>query len=78
MGDARQLEILAKGADAWNAWIKPRVIPDLSGADLSRANLRGADLSRANLRGADLSRANLREANLRGADLREANLCAFR
>ena len=37
---------------------------NLSGADLSRANL-----SRANLSGADLSRANLFGANLSGADL---------
>ena len=42
---------------------------DLSGADLSRANL-----SRANLSGADLSRANLSGADLRGADLSRANL----
>jgi hypothetical protein len=47
---------------------------DLSWANLSRANLRGADLSganlsRANLRGANMSRANLRGANLRGADM---------
>ena len=52
---------------------------DLSGADLSGANLRWADLRGANLRGADLRGADLRgadlsEANLRGADLSEANL----
>jgi uncharacterized protein YjbI with pentapeptide repeats len=44
---------------------------DLSGADLSRANLEEADLS-----GADLSRANLEEANLTGADLSEPYLGA--
>ena len=42
---------------------------DLSGADLSWANLSGADLS-----GADLRWANLSGANLSGADLRGANL----
>jgi len=57
---------------------------DLSGADLSRANLSGADLSganlyRADLSGADLSgaylyRANLSGANLSGAYLSRANL----
>lgn len=57
---------------------------NLSGANLSWANLRGAnlreaDLSWANLRGTDLSWADLRKANLRGtslngANLREANL----
>ena len=52
---------------------------DLSGANLSEANLREADLSEANLReanlsGADLSGANLREADLIGANLSEADL----
>jgi hypothetical protein len=42
---------------------------NLSGADLSRANLSGAYLS-----GADLSRANLSWAKLSGADLSRANL----
>jgi hypothetical protein len=54
-------------------------VANLSGADLSGANLRDANLRVANLRGADLSGANLRGANLRvadlsGADLRGANL----
>ena len=52
---------------------------DLSGADLSYANLRGATLSYANLcgtnlRGATLSYANLCGANLCGAILSGANL----
>jgi hypothetical protein len=47
---------------------------DLSDADLSDANLRGADLSDANLRGANLSDANLSDANLSGAYLRGADL----
>lgn len=52
---------------------------DLSGFDLSHANLTGANLSRAcligaNLTGADLSRACLLAANLRGADLTKANM----
>ena len=53
--------------------------PDLSGANLFRANLYGANLSganltRANLYGADLSGANLTGANLYGADLAGADL----
>jgi len=48
--------------------------PDLSEADLRRANLHEANLRGANLRGADLRRANLHEANLRWANLRGANL----
>ena len=52
---------------------------DLSGADLSDANLgwaslRGADLSDANLSGANLSRADLCWADLRGANLSMADL----
>jgi hypothetical protein len=47
---------------------------NLSGANLSRADLRDANLSGANLSGANLSRANLRDANLSGANLRDANL----
>ena len=52
---------------------------DLSGANLSRAdlswaNLSGADLSRANLSWADLSRADLSRANLSWADLSWVNL----
>ena len=52
----------------------------LSGANLSKADLRGASLSKANLRGADLRWASLREADLRGAnlfgaDLSRADLC---
>jgi hypothetical protein len=47
---------------------------DLSGANLSDANLRDADLSGANLRGANLSDANLSGADLSGANLSDANL----
>ena len=43
---------------------------DLSGIDLSHANLSGSDL-----REVDLSNANLAGASLRRADLKGANLC---
>src|SRR3990170_8604586 len=49
-------------------------IENLSGANLSGADLRDADLSGADLRDADLSGANLSGADLSGADLRGANL----
>ena len=42
---------------------------DLSGANLSFANLVGANLSEANLVGANLRKANLSEANLSEANL---------
>src|SRR6266850_5732026 len=52
---------------------------DLSGADLSEANLCGKDLRYANLTGADLSDSDLSRTNLTGArlvatDLENANM----
>ena len=47
---------------------------DLSGAILTKANLKGANLIGADLSGADLSKAMLEEANLTGANLIGANL----
>ena len=47
---------------------------DLSDADLRYANLGGANLRSADLSGADLSGANLRSADLSGADLSGADL----
>jgi len=47
---------------------------DLSGADLSRMNLRDAYLSGSNLKGANLSKARLRWAYLGNANMENANL----
>jgi len=47
---------------------------DLSGANMSGADLRSADVSGAYLSGADLSDADLSGANMSGADLRSADL----
>ena len=65
------VEMLKKGADAWNKWRSenPTTAPwltkaNLYQADLTRANLSGAELSEADLRGANLSMANLNRANL--------------
>ncbi len=76
-----QLEMLQQDISRWNSWRKQnlRVIVDLSGADLSAANLSKANLSAADLVGAGLREANLGEADLRwanlvGADLREVHL----
>ena len=75
---------LNKDCDSWENLYANLSGADLSGADLSEANLSGADLSGANLSeanlsgadlfGANLSGANLSGANLRGADLNGANL----
>jgi hypothetical protein len=57
MANEEHLKILKQGVKAWNEWRKenPDILPDLSGADLTRVDLKGADLQRADLRGVDLS-----------------------
>jgi len=86
MANKKHVALLKQGVAAWNAWRHENrtISPNLSGADLARADLRGAyllgaDLRRAILSGANLSKANLTKANLSGAilsetDLRGANL----
>ena len=59
------VEVLGRGAAAWNEWrAENGEVPDLS-----RAGLRGLDLS-----GFDLSQANLRQVDLRGTNLSQADL----
>ena len=55
-----------KGAQMWRS--------NLSGVDLSNANLSQAAIWESNLSGANLSEADLRNAQLNGSDLRNANL----
>jgi hypothetical protein len=76
MANPEHLAKLKEGVEAWNQWRieHPNINPVLSGADLSRANLRGANLIGTRLRGVDLSGARLIKANLRGADLSRASL----
>lgn len=81
MPSAEQLEVLSKGAGAWNSWLRehPSIRPDLTKADLSKKDLVGydfhdADLMGASLRGAKLIGANLAGADLTGADLSKSNL----
>jgi hypothetical protein len=76
MANEEHLKILKQGVDAWNQWREqnPEVIPDLSGANFSRANLIDVDLRRADLSEADLSEAELKRAKLIDADLSGANL----
>ncbi len=76
MANEEHVALLKQGVDAWNEWRKrhPEVIPDLSGANLSGAELPEANLSMVNLTGADLSEATLSTANLLGAKLRRAEL----
>ncbi len=91
------LKLLSRGAEGIAEWNRRREngveVPDLSGANLSKAiligahlqganlaeaDLHGADLHGANLSGANLTKSNLHWANLSDADLRGANLqCAI-
>jgi uncharacterized protein YjbI with pentapeptide repeats len=56
VANEKQLEIIKQGVDVWNKWRE--IHPD------SKVNLSGADLSDANLQRANLSNADLRDANL--------------
>jgi uncharacterized protein YjbI with pentapeptide repeats len=60
--------------DEWNLFrqVHPDEAIDLSGADLSDANLRGALLMHANLSRSDLCGANLREAIITSDQLNQA------
>ncbi len=76
--DQRHAEILAQGADAWNAWRQenPGIHPDLSGVDLSEEDASGFNFSETNLREADLYQTDLEGTNLKLADLCGADLSA--
>jgi hypothetical protein len=81
MANEEHLAQFKRGKGTGHQWhsAHPEILPDLSeadlsGADLCWADLRGADLYRALLRGADLRGALLRGADLRGADLRWVHL----
>jgi len=58
MADESHLSVLKQGIEVWNQWREqnPSVIPDLSGAELYRANLSEANLIEANLHGTKLNR----------------------
>jgi len=76
MTDKAHIAQLKKGMAAWNAWRdeNPDIRPDLSEANLYRAQLSKVNLGEVNLREANLSEASLYDARLAGADLREAKL----
>jgi len=92
MANPEHLKILKQGVEVWNKWRREndRVEPDLSGIDLSGANLERIDFSNSNLEGcnlsnakldnaaiflSDLSNSDLRNASLIDADLEETTLC---
>jgi uncharacterized protein YjbI with pentapeptide repeats len=80
---SQHIEILCRGATAWNAWREenPAAVPGLGGVSLKLrgdllkgANLRGAWLQNSVLRFAALATADLEAADMSGADLMHAQL----
>lgn len=59
MASEEQVGLLRQGADVWNRWriARPTIQPDLSGANLPKAELRMVHLRDADLHGADLELA---------------------
>jgi uncharacterized protein YjbI with pentapeptide repeats len=51
MANNEQLSLLKEGSLRWNAWrvANPKILPDLSRANLANANLRGCNLSHADM-----------------------------
>jgi uncharacterized protein YjbI with pentapeptide repeats len=78
VANEQQVEMLHSGVGVWNGWREqnPKLIPDLSGADLGRARLSWADLCWAYLNRVNLSEANLSRANLSGANLENVDVTA--
>lgn len=76
MANLKQMDIIKRGVDTWNAWRanNAHIMPSLSDAGLHMAYLNKANLSRADLSDAGLRLADLIEANLAGTDLYWANL----
>ena len=81
MADANHVAMLNHGVNAWNTWRKshPDVIPDLSGAWISKLDLRGIDfrnvkLNKVRLRKSDLTQADLSDARLQWANLSKTTL----
>ena len=74
------LEMLKRGAQAWNQWRAQEfhTAPELDGTDLTGMEISGADLSFCSLRDANLTSAALQVCSLFGADLRGATFTAAR
>ncbi|WP_354666106.1 pentapeptide repeat-containing protein [Nostoc sp. GT001] len=78
MANKEHLAILEQGVEVWNEWRRkyPRIIPNLTSANLRGTNLSEANLRKANLMGAVFNEfeilpiANLSKSDLRGANLR--------
>jgi uncharacterized protein YjbI with pentapeptide repeats len=76
VANREHLKLLGQGMEVWDEWRlkNSQIQADLSGADLSEADLGMMDFSGADLRGAVLRDANLSDAGLSGVNLRKADL----
>ena len=72
--DVKTLNGILELHQKWLRGVDGGARANLTGANLTGADLYGANLTVANLTGADLYGANLTRANLTGADLTRANL----
>jgi len=75
MANPEHLKILKKGSDHWNKWREenPKIVPNLSGTDLRKANLSKVNLSEANLSEVNLSEMVLVLSDFHGAKNQEGN-----
>jgi hypothetical protein len=80
MAKKRHIQIIRRGRDAWNEWraehpsLRIMGRSDLSGVDLSYAELPTVDFYWTNLKGANLSYADLNQADLGQYDLKDTNI----
>jgi uncharacterized protein YjbI with pentapeptide repeats len=76
MANKKELTLLKKGIQTWNAWRAkhPGELVDLREADLVDAELRGVDLRNSRLESADLTSARLNQARLCSATLTNAHV----
>jgi uncharacterized protein YjbI with pentapeptide repeats len=81
MANRNQVKIIKQGVEVWNKWRldHPKTKVDLSGASFESVELTGINLSEANLRdtdfwGAELKKANLSKATLIDTSFVKANL----
>ncbi|MFQ5990828.1 MAG: pentapeptide repeat-containing protein [Nitrospiraceae bacterium] len=72
----KHVDRLLRSVPEWNSWRQenPRVIPDLTNANLAGANLTNANLAGANIADANIADATLARADLAGATLARAYL----
>src|SRR5436853_444525 len=68
MANREHLDLLKHSIENWHGWRKqhPEILPDLSEANLSTANLTGADLSRATLVSTNCTKAILTDCRIYG------------